>query len=301
MALNMTFDPPPTHEHPAHQSHSRRFPSFSSSSSAAATAAATAVAVQHGQTPPPAYSIQTEDMLAAKYQRWSKFLNVIRIATAAITLIVSVPIVGTTGNSLKAYQSTNLGGKMYLPLWPTTVDLRPTHSILACGVVITTWSLIYLIVSFFPSVRFLTKPLPFTPPLLCVVTFWLTRMIHLKPRPKLHILNILSTIFGSTGLFLTIFTTMFVSIVNGHYPSDRHDAGSLMTWTCKWQGFEDIAPLHFAKICTESMVGLDLVILLVILELIAVVASCAGWWIEGRMKKVVEKVGEVKLADMGGA
>lgn len=156
MALNMTFDPPPTHEHPAHQSHSRRFPSFSSSSSAAATA----VAVQHGQTPPPAYSIQTEDMLAAKYQRWSKFLNVIRIATAAITLIVSVPIVGTTGNSLKAYQSTNLGGKMYLPLWPTTVDLRPTHSILACGVVITTWSLIYLIASFIPSVRFLTKPLP---------------------------------------------------------------------------------------------------------------------------------------------
>lgn len=92
---------------------------------------------------------------------------------------------------------------------------------------------------------------------------------------------------------------MFASIINGHY-SDTHDAGSLMTWTCKWQGFEDIAPLHFAKICTESMVGLDLVILLIILEAFAVVGSCAGWWIEGRMEKV-ERVGEVKLADMGGA
>lgn len=92
---------------------------------------------------------------------------------------------------------------------------------------------------------------------------------------------------------------MFVSIINGHY-SDAHDAGSLMTWTCKWQGFEDIAPLHFAKICTESMVGLDLVILLVILEVFAVAGSCAGWCIEGRMKKV-ESVGEVKLADMGSA
>lgn len=48
------------------------------------------------------------------------------------------------------------------------------------------------------------------------------------------------------------------------------------------------------------MVGLDLVILLVILEVFAVAGSCAGWWIEGRMKKV-ESVGEVKLADMGGA
>ncbi len=148
MALNMTFDPPPTHEHPAHQSHSRRFPSFSSSS-------------QHGQSPP-AYSTSTEDILAAKYQRWSKLLNAIRIATAVITLIISVPIVGTTGNSLKAFQSTNLGGKLYLPLWPAHVDLRPTHSILACGVVVTTWSLIYLIASFFPSVRPLSPP--FTPP-----------------------------------------------------------------------------------------------------------------------------------------
>lgn len=142
MALNMTFDPPPTHEHPAHQSHSRRFPSFSSSSQ------------QNGQPPPPAYTTNTDDILAAKYQRWTKFLNVIRFATAAVTLIVSVPIVGIMGNSLKAYQSTQLGGNMYLPLWPASVDLRPTHSILACGVVITTWSLIYLIASFFPSVRF---------------------------------------------------------------------------------------------------------------------------------------------------
>lgn len=156
MALNMTFDPPPTHEHPAHQSHSRRFPSFSSSS-------------QHGQSPP-AYSTSTEDILAAKYQRWSKLLNAIRIATAVITLIISVPIVGTTGNSLKAFQSTNLGAKLYLPLWPAYVDLRPTHSILACGVVVTTWSLIYLIASFFPSVRPLSPP--FTPPFTSLRPFY---------------------------------------------------------------------------------------------------------------------------------
>lgn len=145
MALNLTFDPPPTHEHPAHQSHSRRFPSFSS-----------------GQSPP-AYSTSAEDILAAKYQRWSKLLNAIHIATTVITLIVAVPIVGITGNSLKAYQSTNLGGKLYLPLWPAHVDLRPTHSILACGVVITTWSLIYLIASFFPSVRYPFFSLPLLP------------------------------------------------------------------------------------------------------------------------------------------
>lgn len=161
----MTFDPPPTHEHPAHQSHSRRFPSFSSSS-------------QHGQSPP-AYSTKTEDILSAKYQRWSKLLNAIRIATAAIMLIIAVPIIGTTGNSLKAYQSTNLGGKMYLPLWPANVDLRPTHSILACGVVVTTWSLIYLIASFFPSVR-----LPPFPPTLSAFSLTIIQASPKTPPPQ---------------------------------------------------------------------------------------------------------------------
>lgn len=166
----MTFDPPPTHEHPAHQSHSRRFPSSSS---------------QHGQSPP-AYSTSTEDILAAKYQRWSKLLNAIRIATAVITLIISVPIVGTTGNSLKAYQSTNLGGKLYLPLWPAHVDLRPTHSILACGVVVTTWSLIYLIASFFPSVR---HPFfPFHPPPLPALLLTIIQALP-KTSPPQHPLH----------------------------------------------------------------------------------------------------------------
>lgn len=171
MALNMTFDPPPTHEHPAHQSHSRRFPSFSSSS-------------LHGQSPP-AYSTSTEDILSAKYQRWSKLLNAIRIATAVITLIISVPIVGTTGNSLKAYQSTNVGGKMYLPLWPANVDLRPTHSILACGIVVMIWSLIYLIASFFPSVCHPPFPSPPHLPALSLTIIQASPKTS-PPQPSLH-------------------------------------------------------------------------------------------------------------------
>ena len=46
--------------------------------------------------------------------------------------------------------------------------------------------------------------------------------------------------------------------------------------------------MEFGKICTESMVSLSLVILLVVLEAVAVVGTVAGWWIESRMRKESE-------------
>lgn len=129
----MTFDPPPTSEHPAHNG--RRFPSFSSSRQAA----------------PPAYAT-TEDVSAAKFHKSSKVLGALRIATASVTLIISIPIVACAGNSLKTYSSINLGGDLLLPLWPASVDLRPTHSVLAAGIIVMIASLIYLIAAFFPTV-----------------------------------------------------------------------------------------------------------------------------------------------------
>lgn len=72
-----------------------------------------------------------------------------------------------------------------------------------------------------------------------------------------------------------------------------------MSWTCKWQGFQSIAPVEFGKICTETMVSLDLVILLVIFEVFAVVVAAWGWWIETKMKKV-SAPGAVKLQSLEG-
>lgn len=58
-----------------------------------------------------------------------------------------------------------------------------------------------------------------------------------------------------------------------------------MSWTCKWSSYEDIAPMNFVKICTQTTVGSDLVIFLIIAEVLAVGISAWGWWIEARMRK----------------
>ncbi|MCJ1269814.1 hypothetical protein MMC22_009707 [Lobaria immixta] len=185
----------------------------------------------------------------------SKLLSSIRVATSLITLALSIAIIACADNSLRAYTSTNFGGEWFLPLWPAKVDLRPTHAVLACGVVILVSSVAYLAAALFPS-----------------------------PRPKIHLLNITSTVLSFVGLFITLFTTIFASTINSHL-SDNNGSGTLMTWTCKWQGLESIAPQQFEKICTETMVSLDLVILLLIFELFAVAVTGWGWWVETRIKR----------------
>ena len=106
------------------------------------------------QTPshePPAYS--PHDTLADRYQRFAGYLHWTRVTVSVITFIAGIVIIACASSALRLHSSTQLDSQFMLPLWPSTVDLRPTHAILACGVLITIFSLIYLLAAFLPTVR----------------------------------------------------------------------------------------------------------------------------------------------------
>ena len=113
----------------------------------------------------------------------------------------------------------------------------------------------------------------------------------------MHLLNVTSTVLSFIGLLITLFTTIFASKINSHL-SDNSGSATLMTWTCKWQGLASIAPDQFEKICTETMISLDLVILLLIFELFTVAVTGWGWWIEMRIKKGSDQ--GIKLENLEG-
>ena len=221
---------------------------------------------------PPAYT--TDDILAAKYRKHSKYWQWIRVGIAAVTLAISISIIACAASSLRGYSDTHLGSEWLLPLWPLSVDLRPTHAVLACGIVVAIADILYLAPALFPSVRDPQSP---DSNLLLIRSY-------LQRSPKLRLLNIVSTVFSFICLSVTVFTTAFASTITSHLVNSA-DAGTLTSWTCKWQGFESIAPAGFPKICMESMVALDLVILLLILEVFTVVVSGWGWWVESRIKR----------------
>ncbi len=140
----MSFDPPPTTDRARNKPHLSAHHSLSFSSSRRAPS-----------QEPPAYT--TDDILAYQHQRHSKLVSWLRTAMSAIILVISIVIIACSGSSLRAYSSTAFAAEWWLPLWPSRVDLRPTHAVLACGIILMVASLIYLAVALAPSV--LPRPL----------------------------------------------------------------------------------------------------------------------------------------------
>ncbi|KAI4265690.1 MAG: hypothetical protein L6R38_009238 [Xanthoria sp. 2 TBL-2021] len=211
---------------------------------------------------PPAYS--PDDVLATQKQLHVKVLHWLRIAIASITFLVSIVIIACSATALRTYTNTRYNVEWILPLWPSTVDLRPTHALLACGVIVAVASIFYIVVAVAPTPLRSNRPL-----------------------------NLTFTILAFLSLFMTIFTTVFVNTIDSHL-SDSTQAGSLASWTCKWQGFGPVAPGRFTEICTTSTAALDLVILMIVIESLSVLLAGWGWWVGAKIKREAkEGKGEV--------
>ncbi len=107
---------------------------------------------------PPAYT--TDDILAAKYRKYSKYWQWMRVGITVATLAVSIAVIACAASSLRGYSDTHLESEWLLPLWPLSVDLRPTHAVLACGIVVAVADLLYLAPALFPSVGNPRSPNP---------------------------------------------------------------------------------------------------------------------------------------------
>lgn len=81
-----------------------------------------------------------------------------RVGVTAATLAVSIAIIACAASSLRGYSDTHLETEWLLPLWPLSVDLRPTHAVLACGIVVAVADLLYLAPALYPSVGYPHSP-----------------------------------------------------------------------------------------------------------------------------------------------
>ena len=221
---------------------------------------------------PPAYS--PNDALATRNQLHAKILHWIRIAVSLVTLLASMIIIAFSARAIQTYTKTRNDAQWVLPLWPASVDLRPTHAMLACGIILAVASIFFVIAAFAPTVRF-------CPLFKC----WdISLADTAQPLRATRTLNITSTVLAFLCIFITIFTAAFASSIDSHL-SNSTQAGTLASWTCKWQGFGSAAPGHFSEICAESNAALDVVILMIVIEVFSVFLAGWGWWVGARLKK----------------
>ena len=107
----------------------------------------------YGRSPspyPPSYT--TDDLANAKYSRYARAVEWLRIFLSIITLAISVAVTACAGDALRAYSKSRVQPEWLLPLWPQNVDLRPTRAMLGCGIAIVFLSLVYLAAAFAPLV-----------------------------------------------------------------------------------------------------------------------------------------------------
>ena len=97
-------------------------------------------------------------------------------------------------------------------------------------------------------------------------------------------LNLASTLFATISFLLALFTTIFAAIITNKLASST-TSGSLNSWTCKWQGFEHVAPANFTKICNNGSAAYDLVILLTLTEFVAMLMAAGGWFVAGKLNR----------------
>ena len=99
-------------------------------------------------------SYTTDDLAHARYTKYSRGLEWVRIVLTVITLAISIAVTACAGVSLEAYSESHVQPDWLLPLWPLNVDLRPSHALLGCGITVIVLSLVYLIAAFAPMVSY---------------------------------------------------------------------------------------------------------------------------------------------------
>jgi hypothetical protein len=84
--------------------------------------------------------------------RLIRMIHLGRIVLSAVLVAAGAAIIGCEGQALYTYNSTNFSSEWFLPLWPQTLDLRPSVGILVGGAVVVLTSCLYLFCAIMPAV-----------------------------------------------------------------------------------------------------------------------------------------------------
>ena len=81
----------------------------------------------------------------AKDTKLVKTMDSVRLGLTALAVLSAVTVLGTAGDTLANYNSTKLGDNYILSIWPNEFDIRPTHALVICSVIVLVSSLVSLV------------------------------------------------------------------------------------------------------------------------------------------------------------
>ncbi|ERT01626.1 uncharacterized protein SPSK_07860 [Sporothrix schenckii 1099-18] len=167
-------------------------------------------------------------------------LDTARAAATLLALLMGLAVLGTTGHALQAYNSSSPRDAAWLSVWPNAgaFDVKPTVALVAGASLVVLANLIAL------------------------------TSHHRFVRAKLanaHAHTPLTFSAPFVGLVAAIVAVILFYVANRSATAD-----TLLSWSCRWRHLATAHPApQFASLCRASHAGVDLAILLIPVEFLA--------------------------------
>ncbi|KAL1898808.1 hypothetical protein Sste5346_003215 [Sporothrix stenoceras] len=173
-----------------------------------------------------------------------RLLDTARGGATLIALLMGLAVLGTTGHALQAYNTSHLSDAVWLSLWPNggAFDVKPTVALIVGAVLVVIANLVAL------------------------------TSHHRFVRAKLasaHAHTPLTFSAPFVGLVVSI-----VAVILYYVAAKSATADTLLSWSCRWRHLATTAPApQFASLCRASHAGVDLAIILIPVEFLALVLA----------------------------
>ncbi|KAK0623337.1 hypothetical protein B0T14DRAFT_452965 [Immersiella caudata] len=185
------------------------------------------------------FEVDSRDMHLQSKVRSLRVVDNARVGATALALLMSITILGVSGNTLAVYDHTRLPGDFNslfsLALWPAEFNIRPTVALVVGSSIIMVTNIAALCFSKVPSLRSKTTTHTST-------TF-------------------VAPLIGLTAALISI---IFFYAVNA-----SNEVDTFLSWTCRWQDVPMTQQPNWGTLCHQSRTSLYMAILLIPVEAVA--------------------------------
>ncbi|KAK4456080.1 hypothetical protein QBC34DRAFT_388873 [Podospora aff. communis PSN243] len=199
------------------------------------------------------FEVDSRDMHLQSKARSLRMVDNARVGVTALALLMSITILGVSGNTLAVYDHTRLPGDFNslfsLALWPADFNIRPTVALVVGSSIIMVTNIAALCFSKVPSVSL---------PLYSLQPF---RLITPQLRSKTTTHTSTTFVAPLIGLTAALVSIIFFYAVNA---SDEVD--TFLSWTCRWQDVPMTQQPNWGTLCHQSRTALYMAILLIPVE-----------------------------------
>ncbi|KAK8066082.1 hypothetical protein PG997_012829 [Apiospora hydei] len=215
------------------------------------------------------FEVDPRDLAYQGHVKSIRLVDSVRVGLTALALLCGITILGTSGDALMVYNTTNVPPNFQLSLWPRQFDLRPSVALVVGSAIVVLTNIVSLV---FSKIKMVSNAYSAAHPLCSSSSAG--ELTNMKPRSKLRNGTSLHTPLTFAAPFVG-FVAVMISMILFYAVNASTTVDTVQSWSCRWESVSMQMKPHFGAVCKETKTALYLSIILIPVE--AFVLSLAGY------------------------